>query len=224
MAFSPDDVRRATDEVLSSSDYQTDLPIADETVEGTVEPQGNEREPETTTWSRGSHRNRSDEPIPSQSDRAVSGFSSILLLVVGLVAFALLALWVFSSIQAKTRDAETTKEQTHHQDNAEQKGQAVPADAESLAKQGLYGEAIHALLLNAMAQLQEQQPTIRKSSTSREVLRSVHLGGTAKQALGNLIQAVELAHFGGRATDSATFHSCTRHYWDFHEGSQAGMA
>lgn len=224
MAFSPDDVRQATDDVLSSSEFQTDLPIADDASQEAFEINENERSSESTSWTRGSNRSRSDTPVPSASERTVSTFSSALFISVGIVALILIALWTFSSLRTRSRGAEQTQDETADKPAPDENGQTIPDDAESLAKQGLFGEAIHALLLNAMVQLHQRQSAIRKSFTSREVLRSARLGETAKQALAHLIQAVELAYFGGRETDSATYHACTRHYWAFDEENRAGVS
>lgn len=71
-------------------------------------------------------------------------------------------------------------------------------DAERLAAEGRWAEALHALLLQAIRLLAARLPAPPPpSSTSREVLRLVPLSGEARQAFAGLVQAVELSLFGG---------------------------
>jgi hypothetical protein len=71
-------------------------------------------------------------------------------------------------------------------------------DAERLAADGRWAEALHALLLQAIRLLVARLPAPPPpSSTSRELLRLVPLSGEARQAFAGLVRAVELSLFGG---------------------------
>lgn len=85
-------------------------------------------------------------------------------------------------------------------------GEALPAgeareaagDPEQLAAQGRYGEAMHALLLVAIAGLAQRclhPPS--PSRTSRELIRQLPLRPEAREAFAGLVAAVELNLFGG---------------------------
>ena len=79
-------------------------------------------------------------------------------------------------------------------------------DPERLAAQGRFAEAIHALLLRALAGLEEY--AAKPALTSREVLRGSRLGRDARSALGVLVSAVERAHFGRKAAGPAEYEAC----------------
>jgi hypothetical protein len=75
---------------------------------------------------------------------------------------------------------------------------ALLADASRLAAQGLYGEAIHVLLLASIRHLAERsRVSLPESRTSREVARLLPLGPEARPAFDELVRAVERSLFGG---------------------------
>jgi hypothetical protein len=73
-------------------------------------------------------------------------------------------------------------------------------EAERLASEGRWAEALHATLLQAIHVLAGRLPwPLPPSSTSRELLRLVPLSAEARQAFAGLVRAVELSLFGGAA-------------------------
>jgi hypothetical protein len=69
--------------------------------------------------------------------------------------------------------------------------------ADELANQGLWTEAMHALLLGTFEELGRQRKlTFPGSMTSREVVASLTLGPAASESLGQIVSAVEPTWFG----------------------------
>lgn len=79
-------------------------------------------------------------------------------------------------------------------------------DADDLARQGRFPEAIHALLLGVLGQL--PRPGASDAATAREIARA-HAGPHA-QRLNSLVQAAELVHFGGRPGTGEQYRRCRR--------------
>ncbi len=87
-------------------------------------------------------------------------------------------------------------------------------DAEQLAASGRYGEAIHLVLMRLLAELRHRLDlSMADSLTSREILRhNTALPAITREALGIVIGAVELCHFGGRRGDETLFRHCVDAY------------
>jgi len=81
--------------------------------------------------------------------------------------------------------------------------------ADALARDGRHAEAIHELLLVAMAQLRERLPQrLADSLTSREILRRSALPEAGDRALRDLVARVEWTWFGERPASAADFEAC----------------
>lgn len=107
------------------------------------------------------------------------------------------------------------------QDAALQAAAAVPdgpsepllEDADALARQGRYAEAMHALLLLGLALIRRQRPqAIADSLTSREIVRSTDLPAAARDALDHLVIRVELGHFGLYPVAPRDYEACRGHF------------
>jgi hypothetical protein len=87
-------------------------------------------------------------------------------------------------------------------------------DAEQLAAAGRFSEAIHLVLLRLLAELRHLVDlSMADSLTSREILRrNAALPAATREALGVVIGAVELCHFGGRRGDATLFRHCVDAY------------
>lgn len=71
-------------------------------------------------------------------------------------------------------------------------------EANRLAREGRFGEAVHVLLLASIRRLAERgRRALQPHQTSRELLRSLPLGPESRQAFRDLVVTVEGAHFGG---------------------------
>lgn len=88
-----------------------------------------------------------------------------------------------------------------------------PADAavsaDELASRGLYREAMHLLLLRAIAELRHKLGTdFARSLTSREILRRANLPEASKVPLRDIITRVELSYFGAYPAATGDYAAC----------------
>jgi hypothetical protein len=90
------------------------------------------------------------------------------------------------------------------------------ADADALAAEGLYAEAIHVLLHRSIAEFDKTKVAeIRDSLTSREIARLPGLPNAARNAFATIAAAVEASFFGGRDVDARVFGTCRLAYASF---------
>jgi hypothetical protein len=93
---------------------------------------------------------------------------------------------------------------------------ALLSDADRLAAEGRYAEAIHLLLFRSIEDLDARRPhTVKPALTSRDILDLQALPSVARQALSRLVRTVEWSFFGGRLVDAADFSACRRAYEQF---------
>ncbi len=89
-------------------------------------------------------------------------------------------------------------------------------EADALARQGRFAEAVHLLLFRSIEDIQERvEGGVPTSLTAREIAGLGKLPERAKRALKPIIQVVERSFFGGRAVDSAGWQEARRSYEDF---------
>jgi hypothetical protein len=90
------------------------------------------------------------------------------------------------------------------------------ADPDALACQGRFTEAVHALLLAALAEVvRRSRPAPPTSLTSRELLAAARLPDAARGSLGRLVAVVEPALYGGRRPGLPDYEACAGHYRQF---------
>lgn len=83
------------------------------------------------------------------------------------------------------------------------------ADADRLASDGRFDEAVHLLLLVAIRRLsRESGREPRASSTARELIRAFPLPPDRRGAFAHLVRTVEWSLFGGRAVDAGEYSRC----------------
>jgi len=86
---------------------------------------------------------------------------------------------------------------------------AAQSEADELAARGRYAEAMHVLLLRALAEVRERlRVTFADSLTSREILRRAPLQSVARQAFAEIIGEVELTHFGDAVANRDDYFAC----------------
>ena len=139
-------------------------------------------------------------PISLPALGAAFSLARVILYVLLAVAILLVVLWFAQTAARRRRGRPEDESQPVSEEESRRKApaDALLADASRLAAQGLYGEAIHVLLLVAMRQLAERsRVTLQESRTSREVARLLPLGPEARPAFAELVRSVELSLFGG---------------------------
>ncbi|MEM1390003.1 MAG: hypothetical protein AAGG45_02900 [Pseudomonadota bacterium] len=75
-------------------------------------------------------------------------------------------------------------------------------DAEALASEGRFAEAVHALLFRSIDLIQKRDASaVKRSFTAREIGQLSGLPASLKKGLSPIIQIVESSYFGGREVD-----------------------
>lgn len=86
-------------------------------------------------------------------------------------------------------------------------------DAEALAEQGRFGEAIHLLLLRTFEVLARRMGSrLAPGMTAREALARLTLPAPARPALADLVDAVETTTFAGRAASERDYRRCAERF------------
>ncbi len=94
-----------------------------------------------------------------------------------------------------------------------QKMDEAQVEADDLAAQGYYNEAMHVLLHKSLQELHRRLGLrFAASLTSREILRRVELPDEGRGALTRIIQAVEMTYFGGRLAGAPDYAECRGHF------------
>jgi hypothetical protein len=91
--------------------------------------------------------------------------------------------------------------------------EAAQLEADDLARQGRYGEAMHVLLLKSLGEIRRQLGTsFAISLTSREILRRVQLPDIGQKSLTAIIRSVERTYFGGKDAGQSDYSDCRSHF------------
>jgi hypothetical protein len=86
---------------------------------------------------------------------------------------------------------------------------AVLGAADELAAQGRFVEAMHVLLLQALADIRQRlDEQFADSLTSREILRSTKLSDAGRAPLRDIVDRVELTYFGQRPAELPDYQAC----------------
>jgi hypothetical protein len=99
--------------------------------------------------------------------------------------------------------------------------EALPAvewlrEADALAEQGRFAEAIHHLLFRSIEDISRKRPdVVRPALTSREISASAGIPGQARELFVGIVRLVERSLFGGRAVERDDWTSARAAYADF---------
>ncbi|ALJ16143.1 DUF4129 domain-containing protein [Sphingopyxis macrogoltabida] len=90
---------------------------------------------------------------------------------------------------------------------------ALLAEADALAAEGRFAEAIHLLLYRSVEDIEGRRPgLVRPAMTSRELAEAHDLPGVARDAFSRIARAVEISLFGGRSIDAGAWDQCRSAY------------
>lgn len=93
---------------------------------------------------------------------------------------------------------------------------ALLSDADALAAEGRFAEAVHLLLLRSINDIDGRLPnTVRPALTARDIAGLSRLPTAARPAFDRIASVVEGSLFGGRAVDRAAFVDCRAAYEAF---------
>ncbi|MEZ4401657.1 MAG: DUF4129 domain-containing protein [Kofleriaceae bacterium] len=143
---------------------------------------------------------------------AASGLANVLLWGVVLTALAMIAVSLYRQFSNYVADEEPADEGP----GRPRRDAALAAvierprdDADQLAAEGRYVEAIHVLLLRTLHELASQHLVrVTPASTSRELLAQVNLAAEPRAALADLVTAVEHTWFGDALPGAADYAAC----------------
>jgi hypothetical protein len=86
-------------------------------------------------------------------------------------------------------------------------------EADDLARDGQYSEAMHVLLFKSLNEIHRQLGvSFAVSLTSREILRRIQLSDIGRNALAAIIVSVERTYFGGRPASQADYSDCRSNF------------
>jgi hypothetical protein len=99
---------------------------------------------------------------------------------------------------------------------AEARARALLEEADRLAREGRYGEAVRVLLHRSIDDMDEAFPaTIMPSMTSREISLLQYLSEQGRATFVKIAQAVEASLFAGRPLSADQYAECRKAYESF---------
>jgi len=151
-------------------------------------------------------------------------------LLIGAIAAAILyALWyMFRDVVGVPwlrRKPVDDPEISEIDDQRPARGQAVALleQADALAAEGRFAEAVHLLLFRSIEDLRQKRTGgVPQSLTAREIQSLSDISARARKALAPIIRIVENSFFGGRAVDRDGWQSARSSYEAFAFGEVAG--
>lgn len=101
------------------------------------------------------------------------------------------------------------------------RARALLEEADRLAREGRYGEAVRVLLHRSIEDIEASFPVaIGPAMTSREIARLDPLSAHGRDVFSQIARAVELSLFGGRALDAGNYAECRKAYEGFALGGR----
>ena len=134
-------------------------------------------------------------------------------------AVALLAYLLFATFYRRRRsgdaEAEAVEDATSWRPS-EKAARALLGEAEALAAQGQYAQAVHLLLQRSLEDIQRHRPRLLKPAlTSREIAGADWMPGLVRRAFAAMAAPVERSLFGGRPLAQADWEEARAAYGEF---------
>lgn len=192
-----EEIRDAVESVLSNGRFQNELPDEVQPVEIESGPR----------W---------QFDLPD----GLSGLASLLMWVLIAVGAVLVVIFLVNELASLTRRSRTGTQWSEDAVAKAERHAVGPGartsleDADRLAREGRFTEALHMLLLDCIAQLRQLRfdSLIAPSMTSRELVRRLSLPEQSAKSLSAIVSAVELSHFGGRQPVERDYARCRESY------------
>lgn len=97
-----------------------------------------------------------------------------------------------------------------------EKAAALLSDADALAAEGRFADAVHLILIRSIDDFAGHRPgAVKPALTSRDLARADAMPEAARRTFAIIAEAVERSLFGGRAVDADGFAHCRRAYEDY---------
>jgi len=148
---------------------------------------------------------------PSGVAKAIASFFSAIGPLVGYLAIFAIAVAILAALYFMFGESLSLRRKQNPKDSGPDvsdipdlrpdtaQANALLGDADSLAAEGRYAEAVHMLLFRSIEHIQEKQATrVPQSLTAREIGQLESLSQGVRAALWPIIQIVERSYFGGR--------------------------
>ncbi|MDA1193689.1 MAG: hypothetical protein O2894_00740 [Planctomycetota bacterium] len=234
------DPQAAVEEVFRDYDYQRDLRVPVRNRDSVVDPRdwSHETWPEDHRWQRARRRGLPGERgAPGRREQAPdtrtepgggggSGAGALLQILVW-VALGIAVLTVVMSL-VRNRQARAEKDVavvSAKEQVPKAELEAPRSEAERLADDGRYDEAVHMLLLRTIEALMAARPDALPASwTSREIEGGADMPATARAPFGALVSTVEASLFGGRSAGREEWTTCLERFRAFESAYQAPVA
>lgn len=200
--------------IIAGAEYQRELPHGAETADQPAAPVPTEEAPLPEA-------DQSAEDLSSL--RGLGGVAQAVLWTLVIAVAVLVVVHLASGLRRRYRTTGNASPKTEQRRSAApsvgRDGHGRPAGghpgslADRLASEGDIVAAVHLLLLMSLDHLRQRfGGSLQPSLTSRELLDRLGLSETQRTALGALVQAVELGHFGGRRLARNDYDACRDHY------------
>ena len=231
---SPEAIAKARADVLSDPDYQTRWSLEDRPAPNRWSEGHSQAGDGGDDWQPFSRRARTRRPVgfgegvrfrkPRRppSDRTPTLLPSGLVIGVAIVFAVVLLVLFLSAWWGTPRDIEPKTVPPPKEPAPTRAPLTRPqSEAEHLAKEGRYDEAVHVLLLETLRALTAHtRGGVSDALTSREVVREVDMPDAARKALGNLVTTVERSLFGQQSVHQRQYHECLEAFDRFRSAYQ----
>jgi len=142
------------------------------------------------------------------------------LLWIGVVLVALFLLYHFVPAFARWVDNLPFRRKAGDDEEADDIGlaeagaaRALLSEADALAAEGRFAEAVHLLLYRSVEDIDGRRPgLVKPAMTSRDLAEARDLPEVAQGAFSRIARAVEISLFGGRSIDAGAWQQCRAAY------------
>jgi hypothetical protein len=151
--------------------------------------------------------------------RSMAPFMRVVFWVLVIAAVVALAYFIGREIVRRglwKRDAKPQPAEETQWRPAPELARNLLSDADMLAAEGRYGDAVHLILLRSIEHIDERKPeTVKPALTSREIGALGELPSVARATFQGIARVVERALFAGRAVSYSDFKECREAYERF---------
>ena len=231
LAATVEEIRELVRQATSDPDIQRELPLADPDGAGSAESSAADRRAAPSRYgAAGRTETREDSAsVPDQELRfeLTLNDEETLFAVLGVLAIAGLVWAALRFLPARRardpepgrdRSSDTTGEDTGPEPPGAEAGPArlTPPgldEADRLARDGAYGEAVGVILRHAIERLRgAHQLNLPPSLTSREVRQRIRLDEAPGAVLDRLVAVTERSRFGGCPASESDFRACRERF------------